>query len=106
MHLNYVGVKDGAGDLVAADFTVSGMSRTLTLPAYNGARRLGVAIPATETDITEIYLYETGNRNTQNQINIFDAQTATVELGGETHGALATVDAQTGFGGFVLEFVQ
>ena len=106
-HTNYVGITDGALSAVtASDFTVSGVAEALVIPAYSDTRRLLFARPASESDPTEIYLYQSGQRNTQNQIHIFDKGATTVQLGGEAHNWWGTVDLQRGFGGYMLEQVN
>ena len=101
-HLNYVGVRAADTSVVAADLTVSGMTAALTLPAYTGAAHLIYSYPTGEGPPSAIYLYQDGHRNVQNQSSIFGI-TGTVMLGGEEHTWRATDDAQTGFGGYILE---
>ena len=106
-HTNYVGVT--AGELTAvviADFTVSGIAEALTIPAYSGTRRLLFARPATEADPSEVFLYQSGNRNTVNQIHIFDKGASTIQLGGAAHNWWGTADLQNGAGGYILEQVN
>ena len=103
---NYVGVKDGAGDFTEADLARFGDHAAIALPAYTEGRRLGVATPVAQNDLTAIFLYASGSRNTHNQITAFDRQTATVTLAGVECKVWATVDAQTGFSGYILEARQ
>ena len=106
-HTNYVGITDGAlSAVVAADFTVSSDTEVLTIPAYSGSRRLLFARPATESDPTGVYLYQSGNRNTVNQISIFVKSNTSIQLGGEAHNWWGTVDLQNGAGEYVLEQVN
>ena len=101
-HLNYVGVRVANTNVVAGDLTVSGMTAALTLPAYTGAAHLIYSYPTAEGLPSAIYLYQDGHRNVQNQSSIFGI-TGTVMLGGEEHTWRVTDDAQTGFGGYILE---
>ena len=106
VHTNWVGVKNAAGDFAAADLTVSGESTALTLPTYSGSMRLAFGTPETEADIHQMYFYEAGNRNTHNQIAVFDEQTTRVMKSGVELKLWASVDLIPGAGGFVLEAVQ
>ena len=101
-HLNYVGVRAANTNVVAADLTVSGMVAALALPAYTGEAHLIYSYPTTEGPPNAIYLYQDGHRNVQNQSSVFGV-TGTVQLDGEEHTWRATDDAQTGFGGYILE---
>ena len=101
-HLNYVGVRAADTNVVVGDLTVSGMTAALTLPAYNGAAHLIYSYPTAQGAPSGIYLYQDGHRNTQNQSSTFGV-TGTFQLGGEEHTWRATDDAQTGFGGYILE---
>ena len=101
-HLNYVGVRAADTNVVAADLTVSAMTASLTLPDYAGLAHLIYAYPTVEGPPSGIYLYQVGHRNVQNQSSIFGV-TGTVMLAGEEHTWRATDDAQSGFGGYVLE---
>ena len=101
-HLNYVGVRAADASVEAGDLTVSGMTAALALPAYSGAAHLIYAYPTAEGPPNGIYLYQDGHRNVQNQSSIFGV-TGTVMIGGEEHTWRATDDAQTGFGGYILE---
>ena len=106
-HKNYVGIIDGELSAVtASDFTVSGVSEALALPAYTGERRLLFARPATQPDPTAVYLYLTGIRNLHNQLVAFDKSMSTIQLGGEAHNWWGTADAQMRFGGYLLEQVN
>ena len=106
-HTNYVGIIDGALSAVtAADFTVSGVTGALTVPTYSGTRRMLFARPSAESDPTAVYLYQTGNRNTINQIGVFVKSLTTISLGGEAHNWWGTTDPQSGLGGYVLEQVN
>ena len=106
-HTNWVGIIDGALSAVtASDFTVSGVAEALTIPAYSGTRRLLFARPASESDPSEVYLYQSGHRNTVNQIHVFVKSASVVQLGGEAHNWWGTADLQNGAGGYVLEQVN
>ena len=106
-HTNYVGITSGALSAVSAsDFTVSGVAASLIIPTYSGTRRLLFARPASEPDPTQLYLYRSGQRNTQNQIHTFDKSSSTIELNSVAHNWWGTVDLQNNFGGFVLEQVN
>ena len=106
-HTNFVGIIDGAlSAVVIADFTVSGDTEALTIPAYSGTRRLLFARPATESDPSAVYLYQSGNRNTTNQLSIFTKATSTLLLGGEAHNWWGSVGVQSGAGGYILEQVN
>ena len=106
-HTNYVGIIDGALSAVtAADFTVSGVTGALTVPTYSGTRRMLFARPSAESDPTAVYLYQTGNRNTINQIGVFVKSLTTIALGGAAHNWWGTTDPQSGLGGYVLEQVN
>ena len=101
-HLNYVGIRVADTSVVAGDLTVNGMTAALALPAYTGAAHLIYSYPTAEGPPSAIYLYQDGHRNVQNQSSIFGI-TGTVQLGGEEHTWRVTDDAQTGFGGYILE---
>ena len=106
-HTNYVGITSGALSAVSAsDFTVSGVAASLIIPAYMNTRRLLFARPASEPDPTQLYLYRSGQRNTQNQIHTFDKSGSTIQLNSVAHNWWGTVDLQNNFGGFVLEQVN
>ena len=106
-HTNYVGITSGALSAVSAsDFTVSGVAASLIIPTYSGTRRLLFARPASEPDPTQLYLYRSGQRNTQNQIHTFDKSSSTILLNSVAHNWWGTVDLQNNFGGFVLEQVN
>ena len=106
-HTNFVGIIDGElSAVVIADFTVSGDTEVLTIPAYSGTRRLLFARPATESDPSAVYLYQSGNRNTVNQISVFVKSNTSIQLGGEAHNWWGTADLQNGAGGYVLEQVN
>ena len=106
-HTNFVGIIDGELSAVTAtDFTVSGDTEVLTIPAYSGTRRLLFARPATESDPSAVYLYQSGNRNTTNQLSIFTKATSTLMLGGEAHNWWGSVGVQSGAGGYILEQVN
>ena len=106
-HTNFVGIIDGElSAVVIADFTVSGDTEALTIPAYSGTRRLLFARPASESDPSAVYLYQSGNRNTVNQISTFVKSNTSLQLGGEAHNWWGTVDLQNGAGGYVLEQVN
>ena len=106
-HTNYVGIIDGALSAVtAADFTVSGVTGALVVPTYSGTRRMLFARPSAESDPTAVYLYQSGNRNTINQIGVFVKSGTTISLGGETHNWWGTTDTQSGLGGYILEQVN
>ena len=106
-HTNYVGVINGALSAVTgANFTVNGITAALTIPSYSGTRRLLFARPSTEADPSEVYLYQSGMRNTINQIHTFMKSSSTLTLGGSLHKWWGTVDLQNGFGGYVLEQVN
>ena len=101
-HLNYVGVRATDANVVDTDLTVNGMMAALMLPIYTGTAHLIYAYPTLQGPPSAIYLYQDGHRNLQNQSSIFGV-TGTVTLGGEEHTWRATDDAQTGFGGYILE---
>ena len=106
-HTNFVGIIDGALSAVTAtDFTVSGITEVLTIPAYSGTRRLLFARPSSESDPSAVYLYQSGNRNTVNQISIFVKSNTSIQLGGEAHNWWGTADLQNGAGEYVLEQVN
>ena len=106
-HTNFVGIIDGElSAVVIADFTVSGDTEALTIPAYSGTRRLLFARPASESDPSAVYLYQSGNRNTVNQISTFVKSNTSLQLGGEAHNWWGTVDLQNGAGEYVLEQVN
>ena len=106
-HTNYVGIIDGElSAVVIADFTVSGITEALTIPAYSGTRRLLFARPASEADPSAVYLYQSGNRNTVNQISTFVKSNTSIQLGGEAHNWWGTADLQNGAGEYVLEQVN
>ena len=106
-HTNFVGIIDGALSAVTAtDFTVSGITEVLTIPAYSGTRRLLFARPSSESDPSAVYLYQSGNRNTVNQISIFVKSNTPIQLGGESHNWWGTADLQNGAGEYVLEQVN
>ena len=106
-HMNFVGITDGElSAVVIADFTVSGVTAALTIPAYSGSRRLLFARPASEADPSAVYLYLSGNRNTVNQLATFTKNGATIELDGEAHNWWGSVGLQSGAGGYVLEQVS
>ena len=106
-HTNFVGITAGElSAVVIADFTVSGVTAALTIPAYSGSRRLLFARPASEADPSAVYLYLSGNRNTTNQFSIFTKSVTTIQLGGEAHNWWGTVGLQSGAGGYVLEQVS
>ena len=106
-HTNYVGITGGELSAVtAADFTVSGDTEALTIPAYSGSQRLLFARPASESDPTGVYLYQSGNRNTVNQISIFSMSSSPIQLGGVAHTWWGSVGLQQGAGGYVLEQVN
>ena len=106
-HTNFVGIIDGALSAVTAtDFTVSGVTAALTIPAYSGSQRLLFARPSSESDPSAVYLYQSGNRNTVNQISIFVKSNTSIQLGGEAHNWWGTVDLQNGAGEYVLEQVN
>ena len=106
-HTNFVGIIDGALSAVTAtDFTVSGITEMLTIPAYSGTRRLLFARPSSESDPSAVYLYQSGNRNTVNQISIFVKSNTSIQLGGESHNWWGTADLQNGAGEYVLEQVN
>ena len=106
-HTNYVGITSSALSAVSAsDFTVSGVAASLIIPTYSGTRRLLFARPASEPDPTQLYLYRSGQRNTQNQIHTFDKSSSTILLNSVAHNWWGTVDLQNNFGGFVLEQVN
>ena len=105
-HTNFVGITDGElSAVVIADFTVSGDTAALTIPAYQGSRRLLFARPASEADPSAVYLYQSGNRNTVNQLSTFTKATSTLMLGGEAHNWWGNVGLQSGAGGYILEQV-
>ena len=105
-HTNYVGLtSDALTAVTAALFIVSGVNEALTLPTYTGTRRLLFARPTSEGDPSEVFLYQSGMRNTVNQIHIFTKSATVITLGGEDHNWWGTVDLQNGFGGYVLEQV-
>ena len=106
-HTNFVGITDGElSAVVIADFTVSGVTAALTIPAYSGSRRLLFARPASEADPSAVYLYLSGNRNTTNQFSIFTKSVTTIQLDGEAHNWWGSVGLQNGAGGYVLEQVS
>ena len=106
-HTNFVGIIDGElSAVVIADFTVSGITEALTIPAYSGTRRLLFARPASEADPSAVYLYQSGNRNTVNQISTFVKSNTSIQLGGEAHNWWGTADLQNGAGEYVLEQVN
>ena len=106
-HMNFVGITDGElSAVVIADFTVSGVTAALTIPAYSGSRRLLFARPASEADPSAVYLYLSGNRNTTNQFSIFTKSVTTIQLDGEAHNWWGSVGLQNGAGGYVLEQVS
>ena len=106
-HTNYVGITSGALSAVAAaDFTVSGATDALLIPAYTGTRRLLFARPASVSDPSEVYMYRVGGRNTVNQKSVYVKSGSTIQLGGVAHNWWGTVDLQNGFGGYVLEQVD
>ena len=71
-HTNYVGIINGALSTVTTTaFSVSGITAALTIPSYSGTRRLLFARPSTEADPSEVFLYQSGMRNTINQIHTF-----------------------------------
>ena len=106
-HTNFVGITDGElSAVVIADFTVSGITEALTIPAYSGTRRLLFARPASEADPSAVYLYQSGNRNTVNQISTFVKSNTSIQLGGEAHNWWGTADLQNGAGEYVLEQVN
>ena len=101
-HTNYVGTSDD-DTFGVSEYTVSGMSATLTIPIYTGRKFLSFAFPVAEA-ISAIYLYQPGHRNTVNQLTAFPT-TGSAILGGTAHATRTTVDAQFGFGGYTLEMV-
>ena len=106
-HTNFVGITDGElTAVVPADFTVSGDTAALTIPAYQGSRRLLFARPASESDPSAVYLYLSGHRNTVNQLSTFTKSVSAIQLGGESHNWWGNVGLQSGAGGYVLEQVN
>ena len=107
IYTNYVGITDGALSAVtASDFTVSGVTAALVIPAYMNRRRVLFARPSSEADPSGVYLYQSGNRNTINQISTFIKNNTDIQLGGEAHKWWGGVDLLTGAGGYVLEQVN
>ena len=109
-HTNWVGIRNGSLAGVRANHfpaALSGTAAALTLPGYAAgqSRRLLFARPATVPDPSEVYLYESGMRNTVNQMHLFTKSATTIELGGEDCNWWGTVDSQSGYGGYVLEQV-
>ena len=102
-HTNYLGLRETDAMFAAGDYTVSGQTALLTIPAYTGGRWLSFAFPETET-VSEVYLYEPGHRLALNVLGSFPTE-ASVELGGSMHSSRSSVDALTGYGGFILEMV-
>ena len=106
-HRNYVGITAGAlSAVVYTDFTVSGNTAVLRLPDYMDRRRLLFARPATESDPTSVYLYQSGRRNTINQMHTFVKGSSPVQLNGADHNWWGTGSPQLGFGGYDLEQVN
>ena len=106
-HTNFVGITTGElSAVVIADFTVSGITAALTIPAYTGSRRLLFARPASEADPSAVYLYLSGNRNTVNQLSTFTKSVSAIQLGGESHNWWGNVGLQSGAGGYVLEQIN
>ena len=105
-HTNFVGITDGElSAVVSADFSVSGDTAALTIPAYQGSRRLLFARPASESDPSAVYLYLSGHRNTVNQLSTFTKSTSTIELSSVAHNWWGNVGLQSGAGGYILEQV-
>ena len=102
-HRNYLGLRSANATFVAADYTVDDTSTTLTIPAYAGAMWLSFAFPDDQT-ISEMYLYEAGHRLALSVLTSFPT-VGSVQLGGSTHISRSSVDALTGYGGYILEMV-
>ena len=75
------------------------------IPAYAGAMHVLFYRPTSEGDFTAVYLYQDGSPNTQNQISAWTQAAATVDVGGEDHNVLYSIDVLTGAGGFIVEVV-
>ena len=102
-HRNYLGIRSADALFVAADYTVDDTSTTLTIPAYAGAMWLSFAFPDDQT-ISEMYLYEAGHRLALSVLSSFPT-VGSVELGAATHISRSSVDALSGYGGYILEMV-
>ena len=102
-HRNYLGVRSADATFAAADYTVNGTTVTLTVPTYTGNNWLSFAYPDSET-ISAVYLYQSGHRNTINQLTVFPTETS-ITLGGSGHTSRTSVDSLNGYGGYVLEMV-
>ena len=81
----------------------SGTGNALAVPDYNGSMHVGFIRPASEGDFTAVYIYTSGARNTQNQLTSWAQATAVLDVGGEDHNVLYSLDPLTGASGLIVE---
>ena len=104
-HTSYVGVSSDT-DITEAEALAgtSGTGNALAVPVYVGAQHVFSLRPATQGAVTAVYIYEAGNRNTQNQLSSWMA-IPTLDVGGEDHVGIYSIDPLTGASGLIVEIV-
>ena len=98
---NYLALRAADAIFIPSDFTVSGTTDALAIPAGNGY--VAYARPASAGDFTHVYVYPSGVANTQNQINAWEQLAHDLVIGGIVCRVIHSLTVQHGLPGLTIE---